>query len=1043
MKISLLLCALPLEEAAWIDALAAKGVELVRDFDRGRSILRGSFEVGGTSHQLMVAVTGDGNARAGATTAMLIERYQPQVVVFSGIAGGLKDVSRGDVVIVSECMYFAVGKVGSTVTFDGSPVITSKSLLQCGKNVANNSTADFEIHVGKLAVTDVVLQNLESDVAKTLATSYRKAMAVAMEDYGVLYAASNADVPAISVRGISDLCADKDPGDDQKTPAAHACEVAVDTWFEWASSPPVVNPSNSDPTLPEAQQASDVPDLAGLTVPLEVARAFLGEDAESVIKKWQNESLAGFQGSAHLYFRTSTLRAPTKTSLSNLWSAVEGALLQSEDPMSIARITDFAQVLRSVTLTSAQRSSALRVAGNRLDEFSSCKHGRTFLEHALEDARADQDGSQLFASLVAMAERNQHDDKNGDALTFAREALELDRKLGVGSAVMASKFDLYVLMASLEESFGRIDAALGYLDTGEALLQMEALENAHRLWQPHVVIAQKQDDLSRLQQLDKRIQKEIDGRSEPGEERSRYALVLARVTCLNALRRFAEAEQLLADTPWPEGERFQEIQRGVNATRAFAALQSDDPADFERAVRLYQQLLQRDEKHFGPSHTTLVPTLDNLGKALVLTGRATEALVQFDRALSLCHSSSSTDKALHLQNRSWARSISGDQMGARNDSAEAYRLILEPNVEPSVVSVQVALQFAYYSWWVEKATAAEPLATARSHLESLPDGPQRDFAEREVEELEESLLEVEVDTAFTSAGIRLFPLEGTGFARVNGVLIPVVRERELIVTPELVKLRSPNNSASKIAMLIGNEIRTAARSGLETKGWSWFDRSTGEGRIVAAGTLIAISATPRPQRGPRTTNTSVNGKLRVGVWLLENPKHTESIREIARRVGLSVSQVSVIMNHWRNEALLEASNQPLLPEFFQEISKLWISDWLPCHAVPNTMATALTGTLAAEQLGAPTLGGNNSPKYLYVASETDLRKALAKRPQTPTQESSIFVALAPTPLIFADQILSGRDRLSPKSVIALDLSRGSARDRDVLAAWESGGNRVW
>jgi hypothetical protein len=57
-----------------------------------------------------------------------------------------------------------------------------------------------------------------------------------------------------------------------------------------------------------------------------------------------------------------------------------------------------------------------------------------------------------------------------------------------------------------------------------------------------------------------------------------------------------------------------------------------------------------------------------------------------------------------------------------------------------------------------------------------------------------------------------------------------------------------------------------------------------------------------------------------------------------------------------------------------------------------------------------------------------------------------FVALAPTPLIFNQHSASNPagTKLAPKSVVALDLSRGNSRDRDVLVHWEQQSeNRVW
>jgi nucleoside phosphorylase/tetratricopeptide (TPR) repeat protein len=1043
---SLLLCALPVEEVAWVNAFHERGVALKVAFDRGQAIQRGSFEADGTTHELILAVTGDGNARAGIVSARLIERYQPKIVIFAGIAGGLKDVIRGDVVVVSECTYYSVGKAGETQTYDGSPVVTPKQLLSFGETVTHNEPGTYKTIVGKLAVTDVVLQNVNSDIGRVIATASRKALAVAMEDYGVLRAAYDAEVPAISVRGISDLCADKEPSDDHETPAAHAAEVAIQIWFEWILKSPI--PPKTEATgFPERERVPGTPsdfELNGLTVPLLVLEQLLGDGFVPITERWLEEGTAGSIVSS---LRFSGDRSDSLSPSIQLWLATEEGLLQTEDPISVARIADFADELRTLTGISCERSSALRVAGNQLDQFSSCKHGRVFLKHALEDAQRDGDKSQLFACLVAMAWREHHDDREDAAQELAQRAMILDPQLVLTPAVGSARFDLYVLMASLEFASADVDSVSEYLEKCEQLVRVLQLEQAHERWSIHIQIAQDRGDQQRLEEIESELEGEIAKLNPETRLVSKARLMLFRAMCLSALKRYAEAERLLDENVGIQEFAGSEIAPGILETRAHLYLQSGEPS---RAVELYERLLRKQEAHFGPDHSALVGTLDNLGVALTDCGRALEALVHFDRAVTLSSRAKPVDQALLLQNRSWARNRCGDLDGARVDSRSAYETIRDSSAAPSFVTAQIAHQYANYAWWVDRASAEEPLALAREHLGVVPSSRERDETERAIEDLEEALLGVTLETALAAAGVQLFTYDSKMFVALSDARIEMEREREFVVTPELARQKPINDRVpAKIAMLVADEIRKAARNELERRGWSWFDRSTGEGNLIADGTLIPLSTTPRPQRGPRVSSTSVNGKLRIGVWLLENPKHTASVREIGRKVELSVSQVSGILQQWRSEGLLEPTNQPLLPEFFQEMSKLWTSDWHSCEGVPSGIETVLTSAQAAEFLGAPTLGGTNSTKYVYVASPADLRKALNGVPRQNQEGERVFVALAPTPLVFGGtQLLSEEkptsERLAPKSVIALDLSRGSSRDRDVLANWgQEDEYRVW
>lgn len=200
--------------------------------DLREEIVNGTiFEVGvfrsekGT-WSVAVAQVDMGNSSSGIVAERAIARFSPQVAMFVGVAGGVKDVKLGDVVAATKVYGFEAGK--DEVTFSTRPSVgrSTYSLVQRARSIARsgswlqrrigdpNPTASAV--VGPIAAGEKVVASVKSETYRFIREHYSDAIAVEMEGRGFIEAAFvNGDLPAIVIRGISDLVKGKAKSDAQ------------------------------------------------------------------------------------------------------------------------------------------------------------------------------------------------------------------------------------------------------------------------------------------------------------------------------------------------------------------------------------------------------------------------------------------------------------------------------------------------------------------------------------------------------------------------------------------------------------------------------------------------------------------------------------------------------------------------------------------------------------------------------------------------------------------------------------------------------------
>ncbi len=219
---------------------------------RARTPIGTRFEVGRirgdrADWDVYLAEIGMGNAGSAAEVMAAAAAFDPALVLFVGVAGGLKpnDQAQGDVVIAERVYNVHSGKHATGP--DGAPEVlsrpvslpTSHRLTQLVREVARSQWQPQAVltagrapqaHLKPIVAGEVVLADQDSDLRQRIAQRFNDAGAVDMESYGVYEAAHRTETPVLAVRGLSDLIGDKRAAEDhqwQPRAAANAATFAV------------------------------------------------------------------------------------------------------------------------------------------------------------------------------------------------------------------------------------------------------------------------------------------------------------------------------------------------------------------------------------------------------------------------------------------------------------------------------------------------------------------------------------------------------------------------------------------------------------------------------------------------------------------------------------------------------------------------------------------------------------------------------------------------------------------------------------------------
>lgn len=216
------ICAMDKEVKYFIDSLSNVKEEKILDY----KFIQGKIN----NKELVVVKCGIGKMASGIVTTLLIEHYNPEMIINSGIAGGyLKTLKPLDIICVEQ-----VGCYDIDMRMDGTVYGTFENenrIIKLDRKLENN--LGYNVKYGTMMSSDYFASN-RTKLDIIFNTHYKDILidAVDMESYSVAYLCKKYDIKCVIIRAISDVVGMTSQIDSYELFASKAAKCAFDIIIE-------------------------------------------------------------------------------------------------------------------------------------------------------------------------------------------------------------------------------------------------------------------------------------------------------------------------------------------------------------------------------------------------------------------------------------------------------------------------------------------------------------------------------------------------------------------------------------------------------------------------------------------------------------------------------------------------------------------------------------------------------------------------------------------------------------------------------------------
>lgn len=193
-----------------IAILAAMKEELApfRDFYHPTpTFTRGKCEIESATfneHTILLVETGIGKVNAAFTTTLLCEKFEPDLIINTGSAGGFStDLNVGDVIFANQLIYSDVDATAFDYADGQVPQMPAFYSLDNSLSTSTDLNTDYQVHEGLILTSDSFMSH--PDLVNSIKIRFPLALASDMESTAIAQVAAFFHIPLLNIRGISDI----------------------------------------------------------------------------------------------------------------------------------------------------------------------------------------------------------------------------------------------------------------------------------------------------------------------------------------------------------------------------------------------------------------------------------------------------------------------------------------------------------------------------------------------------------------------------------------------------------------------------------------------------------------------------------------------------------------------------------------------------------------------------------------------------------------------------------------------------------------------